>query len=94
MGSARLAGGLMAEPFHVRIRRDLRARIASGEFPPGAKLPSTANLVAYYREAMASPTLSTFVVRQAITLMIEAGELRGQQGLGVYVPLPDDDDGQ
>lgn len=82
----------MAEPFHVRIRADLRARIASGEFPPGAKLPSTAKLVAQYRELMDSPTLSTWVIRQAITLMISHGELRGQQGLGVYVPSPADEE--
>lgn len=84
----------MAEPFHVRVANDLRARIASGDFPPGAKLPSTAILVEYYRERMGSPTLSRWVIRQAITLMISHGELRGQQGLGVFVPLPDGDEGQ
>jgi GntR family transcriptional regulator len=66
------------EPHYRRIIADLRRRIAAGEFAPGAKLPSTRALAEMYGVAPGS-------VRQAITLMIESGELRGHQGLGVFV---------
>lgn len=86
MGSARLAGSAtMSEPFYRRIITDLRARIANGEFAPGDKLPSTRDLVAYYREHLPAENLNPATVRHAISLLIELGELRGQQGLGVYV---------
>jgi GntR family transcriptional regulator len=67
------------EPHYRRIIADLRRRIAAGEFPPGAKLPSTRALADQYGVAPGS-------VRQAITLLTEVGELRGHQGLGVFVP--------
>lgn len=75
----------MSEPFYRRILTDIRARIASGEWPPGTKLPSTRELQAHYREEFASPTLTHSTVRHAVSLLIEMGELRGQQGLGVFV---------
>lgn len=75
----------MSEPFYRRIRSDIAARIASGEWPPGTQLPSTKTLVAYYRDKFDSATLTASTVRHAISLMIEKGELRGQQGLGVFV---------
>lgn len=75
----------MAEPYFRRIMADIRARIASGEWPPGHRLPTTVALRDHYREAFGSPTLTNSTVRQGVTLLIEAGELRGQQGQGVYV---------
>ena len=93
MGSAGLAGSVfMSEPYYRQVQADLRARIASGEFPPGTKLPSTRELLAFYREKLKSPTLATQTVRNAILLMVESGELRGQQGLGVFVPDLEEDD--
>ena len=76
----------MSEPFYRRIIADLRARIVSGEYPPGGKLPSTRDLVAFYRGQFSSTTLTHSTVRHAVSLLIETGELRGQQGLGVFVP--------
>lgn len=69
-------------PHHESSNRtiaDIRARIASGEWPPGHKLPSTKALAEMH--AVNSPT----TVRQAITILIETGELYGHQGLGVFV---------
>jgi len=76
----------MSEPYYRQILRDIRARIASGEWPPGMKLPSTAVLVARYKEQLDTDTLAPSTVRHAVSLLIEGGELRGQQGLGVFVP--------
>jgi GntR family transcriptional regulator len=75
----------MSEPFYRRIIADIRVRVASGEWPAGTALPSTKDLVTRYREQFGSPTLAHTTVRQAITILIETGELRGQQGLGVFV---------
>lgn len=84
----------MAEPIHARIRADLEARIATGEFAPGDKLPSTTKLVEHYREAMSWPTLAPSTVRHAINDLILLRRLVGRQGLGVFVPLPADDSDQ
>ena len=80
----------MSEPFYRRIIADIRSRVAAGEWPPGTRLPSTRELVARYRTLYDSPTLTHTTVRHAVSLLIEMGELRGQQGLGVYVEAPPD----
>ncbi|MEU3455091.1 winged helix-turn-helix domain-containing protein [Micromonospora sp. NPDC006766] len=67
------------EPHYRRIIADVRGRIASGEWPPGHKLPSTKALTETYKVGSQS------IVRQAITILIETGELYGHQGLGVFV---------
>lgn len=67
------------EPHYRRIIADIRTRIANGEWPPGHKLPSTRALAEMYEVGSQS------TVRQAITIMIETGELYGHQGLGVFV---------
>ena len=86
MESSGLAGSaLVSEPFYQRIIADIRARVASGQWPAGTKLPSTRELVAMYQAKFESTTLTHSTVRHAISLLIERGELRGQQGLGVYV---------
>lgn len=94
MGSAGLAGSTtLSKPFYRQIQDDLRARIAAGEWPPGARLPSTRELVAFYQQKLRAPTLATETVRRAVSLLIETEELRGQQGLGVFVPdAPEDVD--
>ncbi|HEX6970263.1 MAG TPA: GntR family transcriptional regulator [Micromonosporaceae bacterium] len=76
----------MAEPYHARIRADLLARIESGEWQPGEKLPSTRELVEFYRAKFRSQTLAASTVRHAVSMMIVREELRGQQGIGVFVP--------
>jgi len=75
----------MSEPYFRRVIADIRERIASGEWPPGHRLPTNLELRDMYRAQFASPTLANATVQQAITLLKEAGVLRGQQGLGVFV---------
>lgn len=75
----------MSESYRRRIMLDVRARIASGEWPPGSQLPSTRELVAFYRATFGTDRLAPSTVRHAISMLIETGELRGQQGLGVFV---------
>lgn len=71
------------EPHYRRIIADIRRRIAEGEWPPGHRLPSTRELRDLYSDPLGVRSLST--VRQAVTILLEAGELRGHQGLGVFV---------
>lgn len=80
MTSRRRAGSVIVpttEPRYERVMNDLRRRIADGEFEPDGKLPSTRELVEQYG-------WSTQTIRQAITLMTALGELRSEQGVGVY----------
>jgi AcrR family transcriptional regulator len=50
---------------YARIVADIRARIESGELPPGARVPSTRRLVADYGVAMATATKALSALRQA-----------------------------
>ena len=67
------------EPHRERVLKALRHSIATGEFAPGAKLPTTAELALQFG-------VGTTTVRQAILLMQATGELEGHQGVGVFVP--------
>ena len=68
-----------------RIVADIRARIASGDWAPGDKLPATHELRDYYRHRYASPTLAIGTVERALNILKESGVLRGQQGQGIFV---------
>lgn len=86
MDSVGLAGSpTMSKPFYERIVDDLRARIESGDWPRGAKIPTTRELRDYYRHRLGSPTLSVGTVDRAINILKHDNLLRGQQGLGVFV---------
>lgn len=61
------------------IADDLGQRIASGEYPPGSKLPSTTELATLY-----SVNRSTIV--RAMGLLHDRGVVVGAAGRGVYVP--------
>lgn len=71
-------------PYWRGIVRDIQNRIESGEWPPDHRLPSTAELAEMYGT-------SKTTVRQAITVLTEAGTLKGHQGLGVFVAQPKDE---
>jgi GntR family transcriptional regulator len=60
------------------IADDLAARIASGEYPPGSKLPSHARLVEIY-----SSSLATIV--RAVGLLHDRRLVQGVPGVGVFV---------
>ncbi|MDR1298046.1 MAG: GntR family transcriptional regulator [Deltaproteobacteria bacterium] len=68
-------------PAYLQLSQIIKKIIASGDFPPGAKLPSEAAIGRHYG-------LSTMTVRQAIGLVAEQGLLRRIQGSGTYVATP------
>lgn len=66
------------QPAYRRIAEDIRARITSGELPPGALLPTQQELQAQYGVAR-------MTARQAISELVNEGLVTSQQGKGVMV---------
>ncbi len=66
-----------------QIVADIRRRIASGEWPPGHRLPSTRKLTEMYQDQIG--VRSTQTVRRAIRRLLETGELRSHWGVAVWV---------
>ncbi|MER7332057.1 MULTISPECIES: winged helix-turn-helix domain-containing protein [unclassified Micromonospora] len=67
-----------AKPKWAQLADHIRARIESGEWAPGDKLPSTAQLKEEHR-------VSQTVVRQAILVLQTQGLVEGVHGVGVFV---------
>ncbi|OZV75595.1 hypothetical protein CA850_28605 [Micromonospora echinospora] len=65
-------------PDRQRIAQDIRDKIASGEYGPGAKLPSLRELIAHYG-------VSAEPVRSALLILQAEGLVEGHQGKGVFV---------
>ena len=74
------------EPYWHLILADMRRRIASGEWPPGHKLPATEELRQMYDELFGAR--SNTHVRRAIKELVGIGELRTHPGAGVWVIGP------
>ena len=68
----------MNPPASTRIAAELRSRIASGELPPGSRLPSTRALVQRYGIAMATAT-------KILTSLRQEGLIRSVPGVGTVV---------
>jgi len=68
---------------YQRIADDLRARISSGEYPPGSQLPTKAELRARYQVAVNT-------VERAIDELRKAGIVETLQGAGMFVCEPPD----
>src|SRR5258707_3741441 len=66
---------------YQRIADDLRARISSGEYPPGSRLPTKAELMARYQVAVNT-------VERAIAELRQAGLVETLQGAGMFVREP------
>jgi len=64
------------ESKYQRIADDLRARISSGEYPPGSRLPTKAELMARYQVAVNT-------VERAIAELRQAGLVETLQGAGM-----------
>jgi GntR family transcriptional regulator len=62
----------------LRIADAIRAAIASGEYPPGAKLPSLPELASTHNASLVT-------VRLAITRLRQEGLVMSQQGVGNFV---------
>ncbi|MGW8378505.1 GntR family transcriptional regulator [Streptomyces sp. ODS28] len=69
------------QPPYLRISDLLRQRVTEGEWTPGDRLPSRAQLAAEYG-------VGDNVVRRAQELLISQGVLEGRAGSGTYVAEP------
>jgi GntR family transcriptional regulator len=67
-----------SEPVYTQLVNLLRAKIASGEFRPGEKLPSESQLRKKY-------DLSPMTVRRVINILVDQGVVSTSQGKGTYV---------
>lgn len=65
-------------PRHQQIAAEIRARIMSGELPPGARLPTTLELMSTY-------DVTNQTVQRTLSVLKEEGFLVGRAGVGVYV---------
>ncbi|MEU4399806.1 GntR family transcriptional regulator [Micromonospora orduensis] len=65
-------------PRSHQIAAELRANIMAGDLAPGAKLPSTAELMSTYSTHGAT-------IQNALSILKAEGYLEGQPGRGVYV---------
>ncbi|MEU3162915.1 winged helix-turn-helix domain-containing protein [Streptosporangium sp. NPDC006930] len=65
-------------PAYLQIVDELRGQIRAGELPPGAALPSIAQLCERFG-------VSASVVKAAISVLRTEGVVIGQQGKGVFV---------
>jgi GntR family transcriptional regulator len=66
-------------PLYLRVADDLRARIESGELPPGSRLPSVAEISRQYGGA------SNSVASGAYRLLVDEGLVVSRHGAGHYV---------
>jgi len=68
-------------PLHQRIRSEIEARIRSGEWPPGHRAPTEAELMAQY-------ACSRMTVNKAMTTLVEAGLIVRRKRAGSFVARP------
>jgi GntR family histidine utilization transcriptional repressor len=68
-------------PLHQRIRSDIEARIRSGEWAPGHRAPTEAELMATYG-------CSRMTVNKAMTALVEAGLIVRRKRAGSFVARP------
>ncbi|WBB95391.1 winged helix-turn-helix domain-containing protein [Solwaraspora sp. WMMA2080] len=61
-----------------QIAADLRRQILTGEFTPGDKVPSTAQLCQWYG-------VSNLATQRALNILKKQGFVRGESGVGVFV---------
>ncbi|MBS7455580.1 histidine utilization repressor [Coralloluteibacterium stylophorae] len=66
---------------HQRIRGDIEARIRSGEWPPGHRVPPEHALMARYG-------CSRMTVNKALSLLADAGAVVRRRGAGSFVATP------
>lgn len=71
----------MTGPLHQRIRSDIEAKIRSGEWAPGHKAPTEAELMEQYGCAR-------MTVNKAMTALVEAGLIVRRKRAGSFVARP------
>ena len=67
---------------YSEIADDIAARIARGEYEPGSRLPSYAQLADIY-------DVSYSTAARAVRVLRERGLIYGEPGRGLYVDLPE-----
>jgi GntR family transcriptional regulator len=70
-------------PAYTQLAEQIKARIAGGEFKPGARVPSE-------QELIAATGLSRVTVRAALHMLARDGILVRRQGVGTFVGHPID----
>ncbi|MET8281211.1 GntR family transcriptional regulator [Micromonospora sp. NPDC005174] len=70
---------------YADIAADIAARIRSGEYGPGTKIPSYAQLSDLY-------SVSVSTAARSVALLRDRGVVVGAPGRGVFVPEPDSDE--
>jgi GntR family histidine utilization transcriptional repressor len=66
---------------HAQIRRDIEARIMSGEWKPGDRIP-------YEHQLMATYGCSRMTVNRALRALVEAGLIESRKRAGTFVSHP------
>lgn len=64
---------------YIEIVEDLTARIRSGEYPPGSKLPS-------YNELKDLYSVSFATIARVMSILRDRGAIIGAPGRGTFVP--------
>jgi DNA-binding GntR family transcriptional regulator len=67
-----------ADPPYLQVTRDLKRRINSGEFPPGARMPSISDLMHAYG-------IARNTARRALHELADEGLVQIRQGWGTFV---------
>lgn len=70
-----------SDALHAQIRRDIEARIMSGEWGPGTRIP-------YEHQLMTSYGCSRMTVNRALRALIEAGLIESRKRAGTFVAHP------
>ncbi len=81
MNAARQIDRTSYEPPYAQLARLLRERIAGGEYRPGDRLPSEAELCEAYG-------VSPMTVRRAVTVLVQEEVATTEQGRGTFVKSP------
>ena len=68
-------------PLYQRLREEMLAKISSGEWTPGAPIPTEAELTRHYGVAIGT-------VRKAVDTLVNEGLLLRSQGRGTFLRRP------
>jgi GntR family transcriptional regulator len=69
-------------PAYAQVAQSIKTKIASGEYPPGSRIPAETLIGQTFGVAL-------MTVRQAIRVLVEQGLLRRIHGIGTFVCGPD-----
>ncbi|WP_251975695.1 GntR family transcriptional regulator [Salinicola avicenniae] len=71
-------------PLYQRLRDDMLAKIASGEWSPGGAIPTEAELTKHYGVAVGT-------LRRAVDTLVQDGLMERSQGRGTFIRRPNFD---